>query len=331
MGKNEQMSNRKKRRINLWALFYSIALTGYTIFTLLYTFVIPRDVVSMSGAWNSVNQEKEVNHGDENQQIAGEKSGIEEGRQQEDTMMPVITDNSYESSTISIKIDTIREYDTDIYVADIRLKSAQSLLSGLAKNSFGRNVTEKTSEIAKDNDAIFAVNGDFYGFRDEGYVMRNGYLYRSTKRSGNNSEDLVIYEDGSFEIINESEVTAGELEEKGAVQIFSFGPGLIQDGEIIVGEKDEVDQSMTSNPRTAIGMIEPLHYIIVVSDGRTSESEGLTLYQLAGLMKEYGCTQAYNLDGGGSSTMWFNGEIVNQPTSHGKIKERSVSDIVFIR
>ena len=55
---------------------------------------------------------------------------------------------------------------------------------------------------------------------------------------------------------------------------------------------------MTNNPRTAIGMISPLHYVIIVSDGRTSKSEGLSLYQLAGLFKEEGCTVAYNLDGG---------------------------------
>ena len=88
---------------------------------------------------------------------------------------------------------------------------------------------------------------------------------------------------------------------------------------------------MQSNPRTAIGMITPLHYIMAVSDGRTDASTGLTLYQLAGVMKDMGCVTAYNLDGGGSSTMWFNGEVVNQPTSYGsKISERAVSDIVYI-
>jgi exopolysaccharide biosynthesis protein len=69
----------------------------------------------------------------------------------------------------------------------------------------------------------------------------------------------------------------------------------------------EVDQSMTSNPRTAIGIIDNLHYVFVVSDGRTSQSAGLTLYELANIMKDLGCTTAYNLDGGGSSTMYFNG------------------------
>lgn len=90
-------------------------------------------------------------------------------------------------------------------------------------------------------------------------------------------------------------------------------------------------QAMASNPRTAIGIIDENHYIIVVSDGRTSESEGLSLYQLAEVMKSYGAKTAYNLDGGGSSTLYFNGQVINKPTTGGnKISERAVSDIVYI-
>jgi exopolysaccharide biosynthesis protein len=70
---------------------------------------------------------------------------------------------------------------------------------------------------------------------------------------------------------------------------------------------------------------------MVVSDGRTTESVGLSLLQLAEIMDQLGCEQAYNLDGGGSTTMYFNGEVINNPTSNGrKSKERSVSDIVYI-
>lgn len=90
-------------------------------------------------------------------------------------------------------------------------------------------------------------------------------------------------------------------------------------------------KAKTSNPRTAIGIIDALHYVFVVSDGRTSESEGLSLYELAAFMQSLGADIAYNLDGGGSSTMYFNGEVVNNPTTNGRsIKERSVSDIVYI-
>ena len=87
---------------------------------------------------------------------------------------------------------------------------------------------------------------------------------------------------------------------------------------------------MGSNPRTAIGQVSALHYIMVVSDGRTDASEGLTLLELAQVMRQYGCVIAYNLDGGGSSTLWFNGKVINNPTDGRKASERSVSDIVCI-
>ena len=189
---------------------------------------------------------------------------------------------------------------------------------------------EATSVIAEEVGAILAINGDYYGFRDEGFVMRNGYLYRDTPRSGYGNDDLVIYEDGTFAIVDEANSDAQALADEGAVQIFSFGPGLVEDGEITVNEATEVEQAMRSNPRTAIGMIEPLHYLLVVSDGRTDESEGLTLMEIAQVMQDLGCQTAYNLDGGGSSTMWFMGEVVNVPTDGRSIRERSVSDIVYI-
>ena len=164
------------------------------------------------------------------------------------------------------------------------------------------------------------------------YVMRNGFLYRSESNTNYPyGEDLVIWKDGSFEITEEGAFTAEELEEQGAYQIFSFGPALVNHGEIKVVEDEEVERAQITNPRTAIGMVEPLHYIMVVSDGRTEESIGLSLYELGELMQRLGCDCAYNLDGGGSSTMWFNGEVLNKPTTYGDvIAERPISDIIYI-
>ena len=177
--------------------------------------------------------------------------------------------------------------------------------------------------MAARENAVLAINGDYYGAQEKGYVLRSGKLYRSEAEKG--QEDLVIYQDGTFEIISEEDIAAEELLEQGAQEILSFGPALIQEGDICVTE------AMASNPRTAIGIIDSLHYVFVVSDGRTEESEGLSLLELAEFMDELGVETAYNLDGGGSSTMYFNGKVVNKPTTSGKIiKERSVSDIVYI-
>ena len=141
---------------------------------------------------------------------------------------------------------------------------------------------------------------------------------------------MAIYKDGSFKIIYENEISADQLVEDGVVNLLAFGPSLVENGEIVVNTKSEVGQSMASNPRTAIGIIDENHYIIIVSDGRTSESQGLSLYELAEVMKSYGVKTAYNLDGGGSSTMYFNSQVINKPTTNGNISERAVSDIVYI-
>ena len=142
---------------------------------------------------------------------------------------------------------------------------------------------------------------------------------------------MLIYEDGCWEFINESYVDIDSLINKKAYNILAFGPALIKDGSISVTTSSEVGKSMASNPRTAVGKIDDNHYVFVVSDGRTSNSVGLSLYQLASFMKKIGVIDAYNLDGGGSSTMYFNGKIINNPTTTGnKISERKVSDILYV-
>ena len=117
----------------------------------------------------------------------------------------------------------------------------------------------------------------------------------------------------------------------GSWQVLSFGPALVENGKVSVDEDTEVGQATYSNPRTAIAMVDELHYLMVVSDGRTDRSDGLSLYQLAGFLQSLGAKTAYNLDGGGSSTMWFNGRVINEPVNHGStVSERSISDIVYI-
>ncbi len=288
-----------------WSL-YLVALITFTVYVLLDTFVIPRvyQTVPMEDNSSSLNYE---------------------------TDQPEVwqTDKSYSDENISITITEYRQNDTTIYVADVKLSSAEYLKTALANNSYGRNITAKTSETAKNRNAILAINGDYYGAREKGYVLRNGVLYRETPTE--NQEDLVIYENGSFDIINENAISAKQLLNGSAEQVFSFGPALVQDGTVAVTEDEEVGKAMSSNPRTAIGIIDELHYVLVVSDGRTNESDGLSLRELADFMKELDVTTAYNLDGGGSSTMYFNGKIINNPTTSGRsIKERSVSDIVYI-
>ena len=241
------------------------------------------------------------------------------------------SDTSYSDDNISITLTEKTVSNTQVYIADITVSSAEYLKTALAQNTYGTNVTAKTSITAANNNAILAVNGDYYGANTTGYVIRNGVVYRDTVREDSSNGDLAIYKDGSFKIIYEDQVSADQLVKDDVVNLLAFGPSLVENGEIVVDTNSEVGQSMSSNPRTAIGIIDENHYIIIVSDGRTSESEGLSLYEMAEVMKSYGVKTAYNLDGGGSSTLYFNGQVINKPTTNGNtISERSVSDIVYI-
>lgn len=317
---------------NGYGIFVAFALTAFTGYALLDTFLIPRPEVVVenstsenAGTKSFVEKESKKANNVENE---SSETMAQEETSQKTVIEPVMTEDSYVDSNISITISAYRVNNTDIYVGDISLASPEYLKTALANDTYGRNVTETTSRIAKANNAILAINGDYYGARNSGYVIRNGVLYRESSSGG---EDLVIYGDGSFEIISEKDLSARELLEDGAVQVLNFGPALVVDGEISVTAKEEVGKAMVSNPRTAIGIMEENHYLFVVSDGRTNASEGLSLHELAEFMKELGAQTAYNLDGGGSSTMVFGGSVVNNPTTGGKrISERSVSDILYI-
>ena len=250
----------------------------------------------------------------------------------EERAASVTTDNAgssdtYEDENVKITYTQYTTNGTTIHVADVQLSSAEYLKTAFAEDTYGKNVTEATSEIAEAHDAILAINGDYYGVQEKGYVIRNGIVYRDKAGA---SDVLCIYADGSMKIVDPSTVTAQELADQGVWQAFSFGPGLVENGEISVSLDSEVGRAKASNPRTAIGVIDDLHYVFVVSDGRTDDSEGLSLYELASFMDQLGVQTAYNLDGGGSSTMVFRNQIINNPTGGFGDREREVSDIVYI-
>ena len=324
---------------------YGVLLFSFSTYALLDTFVIPHPIQSVeinaiaettstSGIKESVEALIQSKLGN-NTDTTVENDSTTTASENTDTTVETATSidggtviGQYSDSKTSITLKQYREYDSNIYVADVTVSDASDLKTALANNTYGRNITDTTSDMAENNNAVLAINGDYYGARQSGYVIRNGKLYRDT--SGNR-DALVIQKNSEFKFVSESETSASELLQDGALQAFSFGPVLLNNGEVSVGENDEVGMAMASNPRTAIGYLGNNHYVFVVSDGRTSESAGLSLYELASFMKELGVKDAYNLDGGGSSTMVFKGEIINNPTTSGRSgEERAVSDIVYI-
>lgn len=297
------------------SMVFALILAAYTVYAALDTFVIVRVLTPDTLPTATVE--------------ASTAPTATEPPAEQATTAPISTDTEYHDDQIDIVLTTMRVENTTVYVADVQIADISLLKTALAGNTYARNLTETTSVQAANAGAILAINGDYYGAQERGYVLRNGVLYRASAQSG--TDALVIGADGNFRIINESETSADTLVREGAWQVLTFGPALIKDGQVTVSSSDEVGRAMTSNPRTAIGQISEGHYLLVVSDGRTEESAGLSLRQLAELMQSLGAQIAYNLDGGGSSTIVFQGRVVNSPTTNGRsIRERSVSDIVYI-
>lgn len=236
-------------------------------------------------------------------------------------------------TSVSVRQVTTGSGDDTVtyYVADVQLGDATDLRSAFAQNQFGENITETTSAIAADNGAVFAINGDYYGFRDTGIEIRNGVVYRDEGAR----EGLAFYADGSVEVYDETQTSAADLLADGVWNTLSFGPAIVEDGAVVDGiESVEVDTNFGNHsiqgeqPRTAVGVIDDNHLVFVVVDGRDpGYSRGVTMTELAGIMQDLGATTAYNLDGGGSSTMVFNGEVLNQPSNGG---ERGTSDILYV-
>ena len=232
----------------------------------------------------------------------------------------VHTDNQYINKNVNVTVSTTNENGVIYHVADIFVRDVQNLQADFAtENGFG--YTKKHNALiwdaAKRVNAFVAVNGDQYGARKEGVIVRNGVLYRDEL-----FEDVcVLKNDGTMVTYGESEFTT-DLIADGAWQVWSFGPELLdENGNTMTEFNTTVGKA---NPRTAIGMVEPLHYVLVTVDGR-GESAGLSMADLSALMKELGCTAAYNLDGGATAAMAVDGELYSTPSD-----TRSVSDIIYV-
>ena len=241
------------------------------------------------------------------------------------------TASAYTSDTASIAIDRVAAGGVTYFVADVKVSDATIVRSAFANDQFGANIIADPSEIAASVGAVLAVNGDYYGFRDTGIVIRNGVVFRDRgARQG-----LAFFTDGTAELYDETTTSAASLVAAGVWNTLSFGPGLVEGGRILDGiDAVEVDTNFGNHsvqgnqPRTGVGLVAANHLLFVVVDGRSDESRGVTMSGLAQIFIDRGAAVAYNLDGGGSSAMIFNGELVNNPL--GKGQERGTSDIVYV-
>ena len=282
-------------------MIYLLVIAIFTTYSLLDTFVLPR-------VYRTVID-------DEDSKLEPGEVTLEENYYADDNLEITITKEVYEGS--------------NIYVCDLRINDLSLFKTAFAKNTYGKNIVQTVTEQAKEHEAIIAINGDYYGARESGYVIRKGIIYREIKNNYQN--DLVINKDGTWKFIAEKEVSAQALITQGAWEVFSFGPVLIDDSKIVYDSADNTGQGVTENPRTVIAFYDLHHYAFVLCDGRSSTNPGLTLEQMAAYLENLKVTKAYNLDGGGSTTLVFNNQVINLPTTDADIiEERKVSDIIYL-
>lgn len=231
----------------------------------------------------------------------------------------------YEDTSLQVHIETVRAYETTIQVIRIKIADPSQIRTAMS-SQYGHTSTNAGATIAKRNNAVLAVNGDYYSFHNRGYLVRQGKLYRN--RPDGSFDTLIIDDHGDFHIIPKA--TGEELAAFQGVMVntFNFGPGLVIDGKMT--EIFEENDSTVPNKRTqriCIGQTGPLSYICIASEGpENKDSQGLLLTEISKLAYDYGCINAYNLDGGSSSTVVLDNKKINALSSG---KTRSICDILY--
>lgn len=198
------------------------------------------------------------------------------------------------------------------------------------------------TETAKKHNVVFAMNTDYYTYRvavnnnrHTGIVIRDGHILYDdpyTEKQVTNSmfpnlDMLAFMPDGSLKVYHSWEKTAQEFIDEGVQTVYSFGPYLLLDGK--VSERAYANNE-NKNPRCAIGMVEPGHYVAIMCEGRLKRSAGVTISYLAKMMRAKGCQVAFNMDGGQTAVMVFMGKQLNQIGAYdgGKTNSRPTSEVL---
>ncbi len=300
-------------------------------------------LITLSAGIAGAEMEKDGFHFDENGFLTGDANPAEEYLLEDD-------ENGiwqYASKDLAISVTRFRDKAKkgskkilEYCVADIHCSENSPLGSFMTEpySRYGSTPTpgvrqEIPTTLIADHPSILAVSDDMYGLRlspvgknktkydYHGVIIRNGeVLATKTRKSPEegkkdrrvwpNLDTLAVYRDGSMKTFVSGDLTAEEYLADGAVHVFAFGPWLLSEGEINPALQNK-NYYPASEPRAAIGMIEPYHYIIIATSGRPdTKYAGVKLLWLAEKMKEYGCREALNLDGGATVIMTFNNQII---------------------
>ena len=238
----------------------------------------------------------------------------------------ILTKDTYSNPSVSISWHMYRDEfsfgkPVTFYVADVLVQDVTSLATAFAKGTYSAGGVKPMESIAKSNNCIVAISGDFARWHRNGLIVRNGEVFRKERYT---SDLCVLYKNGVMETYEPGTVPLEEIMAGDPWQSWHFGPELLDHA----GQpKKRFNTTVPGrNPRSVIGYYEPGHYCLVIVDGRQGQySGGLTMQELSRLMYTLGCVRAYNLDGGATAHMSWTDQVVNSPS-----KDRKVHDVICV-
>jgi hypothetical protein len=240
-----------------------------------------------------------------------------------------ITDHSYRSPEISVMLETVTVGEGDdrvtYHVADIYIASMDNFVTYTANDEMRYFGTQNVMEMDAAANAVLSLSGDFLTYQKGGFLMRNGEIYVDDH---NLNSICVLYSNGEMETYDGKTYKIDEIKAKDPVQVWSFGPALLDENGKVRPKYTVSSTVAQRNPRSAVGYYEPGHYCFVVVDGRQKHSAGIKIPQLAEIFEELGCKVAYNLDGGGSAVMMFDHETYSKQSNGA---DRKLGDLLVIR
>lgn len=238
------------------------------------------------------------------------------------------TESGYTDASIQLSLETREIGDNTVRIATITIADPSQLRTATAGKPSSSRVA-LISSMAQKNNAVIALNANYIS----NDPVKTSFEYRmgvKIRNKPNRTKDLLIIdENGDFNLFiksNKDEIAAFEESGRKIINAFTFGPALVKDGELLTMDKEYGYNPKGREPRMAIGQLGPLNYLVVLVEGRTKDSDGVTHQELADLMFDLGCMQAFNLDGGNSATLVFNGGYYQ---SKSVSNERAQSDMIY--
>ena len=242
----------------------------------------------------------------------------------------------YHDDSIDITTEWVERFGTPILLTRVKIADASQFRTGLAAK-FPSTTSTKVTALSQRVNAVLAFTGDSFITHNDGIVYRCANRYRIRPNAGRDT--LIIDDRGDFHILTPTptiwqrqEAEAwweGYVREQGLtpIHVFCFGPGLVIDGEEIPSTDTHIADIGREQKyrRIAVGQTGPLEYLIIATNGpEDARGQGLTIMELADVCYEFGCVQAYNLDGGLSATVVLAGQKIFPRTN-----PRNVADYLW--